>query len=126
MDTFGKADTTSTIAADTPTPRPSRHYTDEFKAQTVRLVLDEGKSLSAVARDLDLTVLALRLWVEQTRADTPHRSLLSGSRAARTRSPVVVLVSCPMFSVANRMSKSKRANKRAKRMRVYAGAEMNT
>lgn len=61
----------STIAADTPTPRPSRQYTDEFKAQTVRLVLDEGKSLSAVARDLDVTVLALRLWVEQTRADTP-------------------------------------------------------
>lgn len=62
----------STMAADTPTRRPRRQYTDEFKAQTVRLVLDEGKSLSAVARDLDLTVSALRLWVEQTRADRTH------------------------------------------------------
>lgn len=41
-------------------------------------------------------------------------------------SHVVVLVFPPMFSVARRMSNSKRANKRAKRMRVHAGAEMNT
>lgn len=38
----------------------------------------------------------------------------------------VVLVSSAMFSVATVALKSKRANKRAKRMRVYAGAEMNT
>jgi len=32
-----------------------------------------------------------------------------------------------MFSVTNRVAKSKRANKRAKRMRAHAGAvEMNT
>jgi hypothetical protein len=31
-----------------------------------------------------------------------------------------------MFSVVATTLKSKRANKRAKRMRVYAGAEMNT
>lgn len=36
-----------------------------------------------------------------------------------------VLVFPTMFSVAT-MLKSKRANKRAKRMHVYAGAEMNT
>ena len=59
----------STMAADTTSRRPRRQYTEEFKAQTVRLVLDEGKSVSAVARDLDLTPSALRLWVEQTRAD---------------------------------------------------------
>lgn len=59
----------STMATDTTSRRPRRQYTDEFKAQTVRLVLDEGKSVSAVARDLDLTASALRLWVEQTRAD---------------------------------------------------------
>jgi transposase len=57
------------MATDTTSRRPRRQYTDEFKAQTVRLVLDEGKSVSAVARDLDLTASALRLWVEQTRAD---------------------------------------------------------
>lgn len=59
----------STMAADTTSRRPRRQYTEEFKAQTVRLVLDEGKSVSGVARDLDLTPSALRLWVEQTRAN---------------------------------------------------------
>lgn len=59
----------STMAADTTGRRRRRQYTDEFKAQTVRLVLDEGKSVSAVARDLDLTASALRLWVEHARAD---------------------------------------------------------
>jgi len=59
----------SRMARDTSTRRPRRRFTDEFKAQTVRLVLDEGKTVNAVARDLDLTASALRLWVEQARAD---------------------------------------------------------
>lgn len=36
--------------------------------QVVRLVLEEGKSVGAVARDLDLTEWALRQWVERTGA----------------------------------------------------------
>ena len=55
--------------ADTPTRRPRRQFDDEFKAQAARLVLDEGKSVGAVARDLDLTESALRQWVERSRAD---------------------------------------------------------
>ena len=51
------------------TKRPRRQFSDEFKAGAVRLVIDEGKSLSQVARDLDLTVSALRAWVERARAD---------------------------------------------------------
>jgi transposase len=35
----------------------------------VRLVLDEGKTVSQVARDLDLTQSALGGWVKQARAD---------------------------------------------------------
>jgi transposase len=35
----------------------------------VRLVLDEGKTAGAVARDLDLTETAVRAWVERARAD---------------------------------------------------------
>ena len=35
----------------------------------MRLVLDEGKSVGAVARDLDLTETALREWVKRTQAD---------------------------------------------------------
>src|SRR6476619_5710420 len=55
--------------ADAPTKRPRRQFTDDFKAQAVRLVLDEGKSVGAVARDLDLTETALREWVKRARAD---------------------------------------------------------
>ncbi|RKG66098.1 IS3 family transposase [Corallococcus terminator] len=50
--------------------RPRRSYTEEFKAGAVRLVLEEGKTVSQVARDLDLTLSALRTWVEQARADS--------------------------------------------------------
>src|SRR3954467_14173690 len=49
--------------------RTRRSFTDEFKAGAVRLVLEEGKTVGAAARDLDLTESSLRNWVEQTRAD---------------------------------------------------------
>ena len=35
----------------------------------VRLVLDEGKTIGAVARELDLTPSALGNWVRQARAE---------------------------------------------------------
>ncbi len=55
----------------------------------VRLVLDEGKTVSAVARELDLTASALSGWVRQARADrskgktgltTEERQELAGLR----------------------------------------------
>ena len=49
--------------------RPRRRFTDEFKQQAVRLVLDEGKSVSAVARELDLVASALSNWVKRAQAD---------------------------------------------------------
>jgi len=49
--------------------RTRRSFTDEFKAGAVRLVLEEGKTVGAAARDLDLTESSLRNWVEQVRAD---------------------------------------------------------
>lgn len=45
--------------------RKRRAFTKEFKAETVRLVRDSGKSVAAVARKLDLTETALREWVRQ-------------------------------------------------------------
>jgi transposase len=49
----------STPMAETPKGRRARRrFDDDFKAQAVRLVLDEGKSVGAVARDLDLTETA--------------------------------------------------------------------
>ena len=49
--------------------RARRQFSEEFKAGAVRLVLDEGKTVGAVARELDLTASALSLWVRQARAD---------------------------------------------------------
>ena len=48
--------------------RPRRQFDEDFKAQAVRLALDEGKSVGTVARDLDLTESPLRVWVELARA----------------------------------------------------------
>ena len=49
--------------------RVRRQFSDEFKEGAVRLVLDEGKTVGAVARELDLTASALGLWVQQARAE---------------------------------------------------------
>ena len=49
--------------------RTRRAFTEEFKAGAVRLVLEEGKSVGAVARELDLTASSLSLWVQHARAE---------------------------------------------------------
>jgi transposase len=49
--------------------RPRRQFDENFKAQAVRLVLDEGKTVGAVARELDLTETALRGWVKRAQAN---------------------------------------------------------
>lgn len=49
--------------------RLRRQFSEEFKDGAVRLVLDEGKTIGAVARELDLTPSALGLWVRQARAE---------------------------------------------------------
>lgn len=49
--------------------RVRRVFTEEFRAGAVRLVLDEGKTVGSVARDLDLTPSALGNWVRHARAD---------------------------------------------------------
>ena len=50
------------------TKRKRRAFTPEFQAETVRLV-DGGKAIAEVARDLDLPESALRLWVRQAQVD---------------------------------------------------------
>jgi len=54
---------------DTKPRRTRRSFTDDFKAGAIRLVLDEGQTVAAAARDLGLTESSLRNWVEQARAD---------------------------------------------------------
>jgi len=53
--------------ADTKAKRTRRSFTEDYKTAAVRLVLDEGKTVAAVARDLGLTESSLRNWV--ARAD---------------------------------------------------------
>ena len=45
--------------------RKRRKFTEEFKAEAVRLVGESENSVGQIARDLDLTESALRRWVEQ-------------------------------------------------------------
>ena len=53
--------------------RPRRSFSEEFKRDTVALVRSSGKSIGEVARDLDLTESALRLWVRQADIDDGTR-----------------------------------------------------
>jgi transposase len=55
-------------------PRPHRAFTPEFKAEVVALVHHGGKTVGAVARDLDLTETAVRAWVRQAELDAGTRS----------------------------------------------------
>ena len=59
----------STMASTGTLRRSRRRFSEEFKTGAVRLVLDEGKTVGGVARDLDLTESALRTWVARARAD---------------------------------------------------------
>ena len=49
--------------------RVRRQFSEEFRVGAVRLVLDEGKTVGAVSRELDLTPSSLAKWVQQARAD---------------------------------------------------------
>jgi transposase len=59
----------SRMESDKAVRRTRRRFSEEFKAGAVRLVLDEGKTVGAVARELDLTASALGLWVRHVQAE---------------------------------------------------------
>ena len=50
--------------------RKRRSFTREYKAEVVKLIRQSGKSVGAVARELDLTETALRRWVAQAEIDS--------------------------------------------------------
>ncbi len=45
--------------------RQQRQYDKEFKIQTVEHILEQGKSVAQVARELDISVTTLHGWVKQ-------------------------------------------------------------
>jgi transposase len=69
-------------------PRRRRKFTEEFKASAVRLVLEEGQSVTSVAQRLDLTASALGEWVKRAKADRgagPPGAMTSSEREELTR-----------------------------------------
>jgi transposase len=51
-------------------PRKRRKFTHEFKAEAVRLCEVGDRTVTQVARDLDLTETALREWVNRAAVDS--------------------------------------------------------
>lgn len=49
--------------------RKRRKFSEEFKAEAVRLVRDSGESIYSIAKEMDLTETALRRWVQQAEVD---------------------------------------------------------
>jgi transposase-like protein len=78
VDIFRKADKDVPNGPDTPKRRPRRKFSDEFKEHAARLVLDDGKSMAVVARELDLVPTALREGPEfRERLRQTHRQRLA-------------------------------------------------
>ena len=50
--------------------RKRRAFSAEYKAEVVELIRKSGKSVGAVARELDLTETAVRRWVQQAEIDS--------------------------------------------------------
>jgi len=64
------------------TQRVRRSFTPEFKADVVRMHQVEGRSIPAIARDLDLTETAVRSWVRQAEIDAGTRDGLTNEERA--------------------------------------------
>ena len=52
--------------------RKRRGFSDEYKAEVVKLIKESEKSIGQVCRDLDLTETAVRRWVAQSDVDAGH------------------------------------------------------
>lgn len=68
--------------------RRRRSFTPEFKAEAVRIARTSGKTITQVARELDLTVTCLRTWVKQAQVDErpdPKGPLTTEERAELAR-----------------------------------------
>ena len=62
-----------------------RSYTDEFKAEAVKLVTDEGYSVSEAARNLGVHVNLLRNWKQKLSAESEQQELTEDERMELAR-----------------------------------------
>ncbi len=67
--------------------RPTRSFTDEFKAEVVALCKRGDRTMAAVSRDLDLTESCVKRWVAQAAVDAGERPGLTTS-VGRSSSPL--------------------------------------
>jgi transposase len=56
-----------------------RIHDNDFKLNTVKLVVEEGKPVAQVARDLGITPKTLYGWVSQYKSDPKHPFVGSGN-----------------------------------------------
>ena len=63
--------------------RRRRKFSADFKAETVRLVRDGEKSLTALARDMDLSVSAVARWVREAEIEAGRGPAGALKRAER-------------------------------------------
>jgi transposase len=61
--------------------RKRREFSEEFKAEAVRRVVERGQPASQVAKELDLTESALHRWIRLSKSGkvTNKSSVISGS-----------------------------------------------
>ncbi len=67
------------------TRRHRRKFTDEFKAETVKLIRESGRTVGSVAQELDLTETAVRNWVKRAEASGSADRLSPDERAELRR-----------------------------------------
>src|SRR5262245_26334582 len=63
--------------------RKRRTFSEEFKEETVRLVREGGKSLTEVARDLELTRSAVERWGKEAEDGAGRGPAGAGTRGGR-------------------------------------------
>jgi transposase len=51
------------------TRRTRRRFTDEYKAETVKLIRESDRSIGEICKDLDLSETAVRRWLKQADID---------------------------------------------------------
>ncbi len=65
------------------TQKKRRIFTEEQKAEAVKIIKESGKSINQVAKEMDLTPSALSNWVKQAKIDqegSPEGALTSPER----------------------------------------------
>ena len=62
------------------TKRTRRKYTEEFKAEAVRLIVEEGYSISQAARNLDVNANMLGRWKRELTEDAEIRQQVADEK----------------------------------------------